>query len=193
MSGSENISSEVSDSDSDASVNQATAVQWFQIGILINYVFSDALKKNEPQKDENIKVVELLQCDKCGKKLTARTLKYSHNAVCPANGPMVLGVHEILNPTKVNDPGTGVIFTSRIVPGVNVFDRTLDNFRRYFPSLEEGGGAFIYRVYVYISLLCIQTRVYNLVVKLKFHSIYIYIIQLYTQYTSIYSASNIKS
>ena len=26
------------------------------------------------------------QNDKCGKKLTARTLKYSHNAVCPANG-----------------------------------------------------------------------------------------------------------
>ena len=40
----------------------------------------------DKKKDENIKVVELLQCDKCGKKLTARTLKYSHNAVCPANG-----------------------------------------------------------------------------------------------------------
>ena len=41
----------------------------------------DAKMKN----DENIKVVELLQCDKCGKKLTARTLKYSHQNVCPAN------------------------------------------------------------------------------------------------------------
>ena len=41
----------------------------------------DAKMKN----DENIKVVELLQCDKCGKKLTARTLKYSHKNVCPAN------------------------------------------------------------------------------------------------------------
>ena len=40
----------------------------------------------DKKKDENIKVVELLQCEKCGKKLTARTLKYSHNAVCPANG-----------------------------------------------------------------------------------------------------------
>ena len=27
-----------------------------------------------------------MQCEKCGKKLTARTLKYSHNSVCPANG-----------------------------------------------------------------------------------------------------------
>ena len=40
----------------------------------------------DKKKDENIKVVELLQCEKCGKKLTARTLKYSHNNVCPANG-----------------------------------------------------------------------------------------------------------
>ena len=39
----------------------------------------------DKKKDENIKVVELLQCEKCGKKLTARTLKYSHNSVCPAN------------------------------------------------------------------------------------------------------------
>ena len=37
------------------------------------------------KNDEHIKVVELLQCDKCGKKLTARTLKYSHNNICPAN------------------------------------------------------------------------------------------------------------
>jgi len=42
--------------------------------------------EEDKKKDENIKVVELLQCEKCGKKLTARTLKYSHNAVCPANG-----------------------------------------------------------------------------------------------------------
>jgi hypothetical protein len=34
MSGSENISSDVSDSDRDATVNHATVVQWFQIGIL---------------------------------------------------------------------------------------------------------------------------------------------------------------
>jgi hypothetical protein len=39
----------------------------------------------DKKKDENIKVVELLQCDKCGKKLTARTLKYSHHNVCPEN------------------------------------------------------------------------------------------------------------
>jgi hypothetical protein len=58
----------VSDSDSDASVNQATVVQWFQIGILINYVFSDELKKNEPQKDENIKG----KCVVCGIEKSGR-------------------------------------------------------------------------------------------------------------------------
>ena len=46
------------------------------------------IKKEEDSKiknDGNIKVVELSQCDKCGKKLTARTLKYTHNNVFPAN------------------------------------------------------------------------------------------------------------
>ena len=49
-------------------------------------VVEDPKVVEDKKKDENIKVVELLQCDKCGKKLTARTLKYSHNSVCPANG-----------------------------------------------------------------------------------------------------------
>ena len=67
----------------------------------------------DKKKDENIKVVELLQCDKCGKKLTARTLKYSHNAVCPANGnktppkakrvkPDVEVIEEVKTPNKVD-------------------------------------------------------------------------------------------
>ena len=37
------------------------------------------------KKDGSINVVELSQCEKCGNKLTARTLKYTHNNVCPAN------------------------------------------------------------------------------------------------------------
>ena len=38
----------------------------------------------EPPK-KNVKTVELVECEKCGKKLTQRTLKYSHPAVCPKN------------------------------------------------------------------------------------------------------------
>ena len=49
-------------------------------------VIDEPIVVEDKKKDENIKVVELLQCEKCGKKLTARTLKYSHNGVCPANG-----------------------------------------------------------------------------------------------------------
>jgi len=40
----------------------------------------------EPMK-KNVKTVELVECEKCGKKLTQRTLKYSHPAVCPKNDP----------------------------------------------------------------------------------------------------------
>ena len=36
-------------------------------------------------KKKNIKTVELVECPKCGKKLTERTLKYSHPIKCPKN------------------------------------------------------------------------------------------------------------
>ena len=48
-------------------------------------VVDEPIVEEDKKKDENIKVVELLQCEKCGKKLTARTLKYNHNNVCPVN------------------------------------------------------------------------------------------------------------
>ena len=48
-------------------------------------IVEDPVVEEDKKKDDNIKVIELLQCEKCGKKLTARTLKYSHNNVCPAN------------------------------------------------------------------------------------------------------------
>ena len=40
----------------------------------------------EPVK-KNVKTVELVECERCGKKLTQRTLKHSHPAVCPKNDP----------------------------------------------------------------------------------------------------------
>ncbi len=41
--------------------------------------------KEEIKPKDNIKVVELVQCEKCGKKLIKRTLTYSHSKVCPGN------------------------------------------------------------------------------------------------------------
>ena len=41
--------------------------------------------RHEVTPNKNVKIVELKECENCGKKLTARTLKYSHAAVCPAN------------------------------------------------------------------------------------------------------------
>jgi hypothetical protein len=40
----------------------------------------------EPERESEkrtIKTVELFECEKCGKKLTARTLKYAHASKCP--------------------------------------------------------------------------------------------------------------
>lgn len=36
-------------------------------------------------ENKNVKTVELVECPKCGKKLTERTLKYSHANKCPKN------------------------------------------------------------------------------------------------------------
>ena len=38
----------------------------------------EEIKEPEQNKEENIKVVKLVKCDKCGKSLTAKSLKYSH-------------------------------------------------------------------------------------------------------------------
>ena len=40
---------------------------------------------DEEEVKKNVKTVELVECPKCGKKLTQRTLKYSHGAKCPKN------------------------------------------------------------------------------------------------------------
>ena len=39
------------------------------------------ISEDEKTPEKNVKVIELTQCEKCGKKLTARTLKYSHMRV----------------------------------------------------------------------------------------------------------------
>ena len=38
-----------------------------------------------PKKEQ--KILELVECDKCNRKMTAKTLKYSHEAICPATNP----------------------------------------------------------------------------------------------------------
>ena len=47
-------------------------------------VVSEARPEVEPEREKKtIKTVELFECEKCGKKLTARTLKYAHPSKCP--------------------------------------------------------------------------------------------------------------
>jgi hypothetical protein len=45
---------------------------------------SEAKPEVEPESEKRtLKTVELFVCEKCGKKLTARTLKYAHPSKCP--------------------------------------------------------------------------------------------------------------
>ena len=53
-------------------------------------------KEIPEEENQTVKTVKLVECPKCNKKLTARTLKYSHDSVCPANGNKP--------PTQVNKP-----------------------------------------------------------------------------------------
>ena len=48
----------------------------------------------EESKPKDIKTIELVPCPKCGKKLTERTLKYSHYAVCTTD------LHKPIKKTK---------------------------------------------------------------------------------------------
>ena len=43
--------------------------------------------KEEPKK--NVKVVEQVACEDCGKLMTLKTLQYSHSKICPAKNPPV--------------------------------------------------------------------------------------------------------
>ena len=41
---------------------------------------------NEPSEEKkDVRVNELVECTKCGKKMTKKTLKYTHEKTCPAN------------------------------------------------------------------------------------------------------------
>jgi hypothetical protein len=50
----------------------------------------DVLEIEEPNciiKDQNIKITELVECPDCHKKMTLKSLKYSHKNNCQVNKP----------------------------------------------------------------------------------------------------------
>lgn len=55
-----------------------------------------------PKENKNIKTVELVECPDCHKKLTQRTLKYSHQSVCPAKKPPKQ--EQVSEPKRVKKP-----------------------------------------------------------------------------------------
>ena len=53
-----------------------------------------SVEEAEEKPKKQVKTLELVECEKCGKKLTQRTLKYSHHAVCPGNNPTAEAVQK---------------------------------------------------------------------------------------------------
>ena len=64
---------------------------------------SEAKPEVEPESEKRtLKTVELFECEKCGKKLTARTLKYAHPSKCPYGDgkPQQVQIPKPLKPEK---------------------------------------------------------------------------------------------
>ena len=58
---------------------------------------------DEKEEKKNVKTVELVECPKSGKKLTQRTLKYSHAAKCPKNEkPQPVRQEEVAQPPSAH-------------------------------------------------------------------------------------------
>ena len=55
-------------------------------------------------KNQNIKTVELVQCDKCNKQMTKNTLRYHHEKSCPGKpiDTQALPVKRRTKPTEAN-------------------------------------------------------------------------------------------
>jgi hypothetical protein len=67
---------------------------------------SEVKPEVEPERESEkrtIKTVELFECEKCGKKLTARTLKYAHASKCP-NGDGKPSYQQVQTCSKPVDP-----------------------------------------------------------------------------------------
>ena len=61
-------------------LNQAAEAEPIVEGIQTVSIEAEIFKKD-------VKTLELVQCDKCNRKMTERTLKYAHEDKCPALNP----------------------------------------------------------------------------------------------------------
>ena len=92
----------VIDVSSTDAVNEAEEVEQVE-SVKQEEAVSETKPEAEPESEKRIlKTVELIECEKCGKKLTARTLKYSHSSKCP-NGdgkPQQVQIPKPVKPEK---------------------------------------------------------------------------------------------
>jgi hypothetical protein len=80
---------------------------------------------------ENTKTIELVTCPKCNKKVTAKTLKYSHERVCPATKPTEQ-VEEVAKPVPRAKP---VEVAAQPEPPVHERIRRMNNRKENYKNL----------------------------------------------------------
>jgi len=99
-------------------------------------------KPQEEKPKPNVKVVEQVACEDCGKLMTKKTLQYSHSKICPAKHPPVEKktkekpeFETIPNKAVAPPPPTQAELESFVSKSIN--QRRLDAMKRKSDSIEK--------------------------------------------------------
>jgi len=94
----------------------------------------------KPKKEQ--KILELVACDKCNRKMTAKTLKYSHEAICPATNPPKEKVKKSKKeeatqpPTEIVEvPSMPLLRRQLAMNGVNVRQSKMNHKQEMFKNM----------------------------------------------------------
>ena len=91
---------------------------------------------DEPPK-KDIKVLELVKCDKCNKKMTEKTLKYAHLDKCPANKAKISTKNAIAKKAIITEPATqqaSPMFQSPILLRQENINRKKESYKEVFKN-----------------------------------------------------------
>jgi hypothetical protein len=88
----------------------------------------------KPKKKGSYKTLELVECPKCGKKLTERTLKYSHASKCPKNEEVQSNMQVAVNPREAVEH---IKVSKDIEPAVSAYAQRLKKIKEKQESFKN--------------------------------------------------------
>jgi hypothetical protein len=88
----------------------------------------------KPKKKGSYKTLELVECPKCGKKLTERTLKYSHASKCSKNEDLQNNMQVAVNP---KEPVEHIKVSKDLEPAVSAYAQRLKKIKEKQESFKN--------------------------------------------------------